>query len=73
VYRIGQKKRIQVIRLLVKDSIEEAMWNHINKKLVVSESIMKKGAFSNTNDFKTNEDIIEQTKNAKKVSFEFNK
>jgi hypothetical protein len=66
VYRIGQKKRIQVIRLLVKDSIEEAMWNHINKKLVVSESIMKKGAFSNTNDFKTNEDIIEQTKNAKK-------
>jgi len=66
VYRIGQTKRIQVIRLLCKDSIEEAIWNHINEKLEVSESIMKKGAFSNTKDFRMNDNIEEETKKAKK-------
>lgn len=71
VYRIGQTKRIQVIRLLCKDTIEEAIWNHINEKLVISESIMKKGAFSNTKDFQENDTIEDQAKKAKKVIIVF--
>lgn len=42
-YRIGQRKKVQVIRLIMKDSIEEKMDALQNRKKLLSENVIEEG------------------------------